>query len=494
MRSVLLCLFAALALVLALFQPEQDNHGFQFANIALCAIAASVFFLLRNRHAAHIWLTASFLFSLSYSIAHLNLPILRLVGIEVIMPIHSFIWSNEDVYNRSVSTSVCGLVFFFLGATISERSSHFQVSHRTATLYKSSFVPVLAASSFLLFLASSGSFILGYYTGTNASPVASYWYKLFKIAFSAYIIIKVTNYFQLRDRITGFRQYLGHLGIPLLALLISFIVIFLRAGDRAPILYFLLLTFGPYLASSSRLGNLRAISLGVVAMFALSVIGTVRQARFSGASLYDRLGEILPSSSILHNTSFMFDRPILFGHTLELAASIRALNHVLSEVPDQYDYGHGTFALSQIASVVPGLGGFVNSLLFGGDSKMDGSANFVTYLIQGQSPTSGDGTTVTADLYLDFGLLGVIVGLFLFGLFIGRFEGKLRSGSQSITFVWVCILAYFANSIYLPRSSLLLELSNAVLSYVLIMLATRRWSVAPASLNTLQKNRSSGSG
>ena len=56
------------------------------------------------------------------------------------------------------------------------------------------------------------------------------------------------------------------------------------------------------------------------------------------------------------------------------------------------------------------------------DWKYDGSANFITYLIQGNDPSYGDGTSASADLYLDFGGYGVFFGLFIFGLLFQFFD------------------------------------------------------------------------
>ena len=59
--------------------------------------------------------------------------------------------------------------------------------------------------------------------------------------------------------------------------------------------------------------------------------------------------------------------------------------------------------MQHLLNIVPFVSGLVQKNIFDYDKKFDGSANFITYLIQGEKPRYGDGTSVVADLYLDFG-------------------------------------------------------------------------------------------
>jgi hypothetical protein len=316
--------------------------------------------------------------------------------------------------------------------------------------------------------------MVGDYSGRGSLSISSYFYKIFKVSMTALVLMRVASFLSGEDRIKTFRAYVAHLGSPLLLTLLPFLLLSFIAGDRGPLIFFSLLTFGPYWARRNSIGLLGTAAITYTMALALSVLGAARQARFSGGSLLDRLASEIATTSPFYYHSYRFDQPVLFGHTLELAASVRVLNHVIASVPSEHDYGYGIFSIQQIASIVPGLGGFINKAFFDGDWRMDGSSNFVTYLIQGSHPTYGDGTSVTGELYLDFGILGVLAGLFLFGIAVGRTEYKIFSPPPWITFGWVFGITYFANSVYLARSSLLLEFSNVILVFLLLRYATRR--------------------
>jgi hypothetical protein len=472
-RAIILGTLTALATALAFTAPLEDALGYQAAFLGLSVAGVLTFFTLAADRRHPIWASISFLFTLSYFIVNLNIPFLRLFGTDVTESIHWFIWTDKDVFNKSVAVSSVGLLCFLLAVAIAKPRRQGRVP-QDRYAYSSKSIPALAVTSLILFLATSGTYALGDYSGIGSSSLSSYFYKMFKVSMTALILIKVAGFVALADQIRTFRAYLAHLGKPLLVTLVPFLLITFIAGDRGPLLFFALLTFGPYWARRSGLGFL-ATALAVYLMsMVFSILGAARQARFEGGNFFERIFNEIASGSVLYHQSFRFDEPVLFGHTIELATSVRVLNHVIANVPSIHDYGFGVFAIQQIASIVPGLSGIINKIFFNGDWKMDGSANFVTYLIQGAHPQYGDGTSVTGELYLDFGIYGVMFGLFLFGLLVGRHENNLFANSGRITFGWVFCMSYFANALYLARSSLLLELSNVILVFLLLKFATRR--------------------
>ena len=72
-------------------------------------------------------------------------------------------------------------------------------------------------------------------------------------------------------------------------------------------------------------------------------------------------------------------------------------------ISDINDYFFGYFQIRQIVSCIPGAGGIFLKIFGDNNKKYNGSSGYITYLIQGDYPKYGDGTSVTADLYLDFG-------------------------------------------------------------------------------------------
>ena len=141
----------------------------------------------------------------------------------------------------------------------------------------------------------------------------------------------------------------------------------------------------------------------------------------------------------------------------------------MANVPSKYDYHYGYFQMEQIVSSIPFLSGFYNKYVGKGHKKYDGSSNFITYLIQGDDPKYGDGRSSTADLYLDFGVYGVIVGLFLFGIFASRADFTLTYGGSVSLFFWLTALIYLTGAFYIGRSSILIFLQRIFQVYFFLL-------------------------
>src|SRR5690606_7865909 len=91
------------------------------------------------------------------------------------------------------------------------------------------------------------------------------------------------------------------------------------------------------------------------------------------------------------------------------------------------------------------------SQLPGYDTTYFATANFVTYLGFGNNPPYGLGTNLIGGLYLSFGLIGVVVIMFLFGRFVAFVDSKSNT-SFIYLFIYLVLLSY---AISLPRTELL---------------------------------------
>ena len=128
------------------------------------------------------------------------------------------------------------------------------------------------------------------------------------------------------------------------------------------------------------------------------------------------------------------------------------------------------FQFQHLASSIPFLSGITLNYIFDYDNRFDGSANLITYFIQGKDPNYGDGTSINADLYLDFGLYGPIFGLFILGFFFSRWDKILISNSK-ITFInWIFIMIFFSGSIYLSRAAIGYFIQEIIQIYIVFFL------------------------
>ena len=200
----------------------------------------------------------------------------------------------------------------------------------------------------------------------------------------------------------------------------------------------------------------------ILGSIVLSLIGESR-TRSSSDSYLDRL-----SNSAESTKTYYFSTGTPVDSFINLATSERALNHIVLQVPESYDYFYGLNQFQYLLSVFPGLGGVFFHLVLDGDIKKQGSAMFTSYLIQDGDIKYGDGTSIISDLYLDFGWPGVMIIMFSFGRLLARYEIILHTPVQMKLFPFVFIIVYFSQALYLSRSALLLNIGSVVMIYLII--------------------------
>src|SRR5690606_713028 len=113
------------------------------------------------------------------------------------------------------------------------------------------------------------------------------------------------------------------------------------------------------------------------------------------------------------------DQTSFFGFTEELAQSVRILFRATSIFPYNQDYLYGQTMIIDISSFVPFLSRYiVDNLSI--PPEYTSSTRFFTIQGQGYSYTYGEGSEIIADIYINFGFLGVVLFFSIFGLFISK--------------------------------------------------------------------------
>lgn len=469
--QIIILLIFIITLIIYSATPIMPDKDYQFSMIVIAFSSTFFYFsIIKERYGSLYWFSLSSIFILGYFIVFYQISILDFFDYRVPPIFEVFVWADKSVINKSIGISTLGLLSFY-SSTIFYLHANSNNSNSNST-YESinsiSFITFFIYLFYILFILNSGSYIYGEYTPDDASGLSSYFYKLFKITLSAAIIVRISFITSLNIDRLSIREYLSHFPKSLLIILFWHILFSLFVGDRGPVIFLLILVFGIYFIRWGKIKFYKMIIYLFIFTFIMTMIGEIRQNRNSGESYSDRLISSITGVEDINKSSKKFDVLVPGDKTIELALSIRTLNHSIYNVPEKYDFMYGLYQLKNLYSVIPGLSGKLNQLIFNGEKKYDGSSNFITFLIQGNNPVSGVGSSIVADLYLDFGVYGVVIGLFIFGLFVTNNEYKLFVGYQSTNFLWIATLMYFANSLYMNRSTILLEFSNIILVYLLI--------------------------
>jgi len=417
--------------------------------ILIPSIAILFYFLntANKEDANKYYLNFSLLFLFGYIIVHFQYYFDYILG--YIDDSYLFIWINPAIVTKSLFLSGSGLLSFLIGYNLFERRKlvNFVVKPNAVDIEKS--VTILKLISFILltiyFFTVDPLYFLGFYGHIIFQPITEYSILIFQIITIVIIVQHNQNLFSRDVKNITFFTYLKTMGFSYIFLILIYLISVILSGDRGPVITFSLAFLGGYLYVTKRKLKIRyIIIILLIGSFFMSILGIARSLDKS----YDFSDRIIDSMELfgIHSNS-------ISPFTLELAGSVRTLHASVDYVPNNYPHSLGRFQLNQVISVIP----FISSIIPDLDSevKYRGTSSFITWIIQGDDPWSGTGTTMIADLYIDFSIFGVVVGMFLFGIFVLYSEKKMLSNSYESPYLQILILLYFSNSIYISRSSIL---------------------------------------
>lgn len=465
--SLIIALFSLLITILILSYIDIEPNGIVYKYSLLIVAINAVLFIFNIIRKGVGLLSFSFIFLLGYIVLHFQVVGLELLGYKMPSYTYNLFWGDDSVKNKSVLYAALGIISYFIGYYFS--SDNLSNKNKSLETENVSFLIFGAYVTYILFFVGSGSYIQGDYSAEGASGVSSYFFKLFNAMLIASIIVKLTAFTNCYDKrkLTLF-QYLMVFGKPTLFLTLWHMSFSLYVGDRGVVLTFGLMLVSLYYIRVKELSLIKAFAYIFILASVLTIVGEARQSRHTNENLLSRL---TTATNDIEGNSKWYNERVLGNSTLELALSMRTFNHTIYNIPSQYEYQYGLFQAQKLVAIIPGLSKYYNDFLYDGDNKYNGTSNFITYLIQGNNPTYGDGTSINADLYLDFGIFGVFCGLLILGYFIGCNEKRLTTGAQcSTSFCWIAIIVFLSKSLYLSRSSILFEVSNMILILFFIMI------------------------
>jgi len=392
------------------------------------------FYLLRKDRN---WFRIDVLFLLGFCIVHFQWPVM--IAYSGIFPQRSSdICLYSEFMNYGTWLSSIGGLAWLVGYSYLPLKS---VKQNYNNSYNYSRLSLVTVVIFVVFILTAGkSYLSGeVYRSRFGSHmpggVGAYFGSLCGIA-----ILVLTAFIILNSRtkyIDSISSWFIRLEKSYLLLFFLYILLFLSIGDRGAAIK-IVLTFLVLFGQLVRPIKLKEFFIIVfLGAFILTIIGLGRGADEGESMLIAGYRKIELSSG--------------YNVTLELASSARTLYKSLSHVPMQHDFFYGKLWLSRWLAVIPFSQRFY--LEFTDDIPHElGSPSYITYISQGLYPTSGEGITLVADIYLNFGKYGVVFFLFPLGLFFKKIRNEMLF-LQNI--YWLVILAIMASqSLFICRASL----------------------------------------
>ena len=423
------------------------------------ALLICILFLFKNEKNENIrivFFRPSFLFIFAYVIVFFQRPFDYSLG-------YSFSYTqigDLGYMMTSLKWSLIGLCLFCIGYQYESKRKNIKKCNNIPYVVNPIFYAVLSSIMIgLVFLLVPREVLMGGYSNdmlTNAS-IYNYlasWSNMILIAYIVQFTInaKVTHAYDNCSLI----EYLKGIGIWQNMNVLVYSLIVLNVGDRGPIIVLAFAYYISYIIVTKR--NLSKVKLTLflcLGIFLSSLLGDTKKFRDNNTIL-DRL------TTVFENKSSKEEKQSFLPATDQLASSYCCLPIALQLVPEQDDYTYGISTIGDVISSIPFSGRFI--------PLPQSSSSRISEFAMGKDFTFGLGTNCIAALYMDGGFLLIVIGMFIFGILLRKFEVCVFSDTISSFFTFCMAFYFLTRVIYIPRSTLLSPFKYAFWMYIMMFI------------------------
>ena len=421
-------------------------------SLGFFAVALIVHLFQRNKN----WFRLDIFFILGYAIFHFQWA--AMLSIHDMTPQYPTFIMLRHYVNYGTWISVVGIIAWFFGYSfknykIEEKEKDNKFIFKIG--YKKVFLFTMLL--FALFVITAGRSYLNaelYKGGKGATSSSMYVLLLLSISTSILIVSVILNRNQKSKLLSWFmksdKRVLGFIAI--------YALFFLYVGDRGGAIQVVFIFLTVFSSIVRPIVFKEFLLIVVSGAIILTFIGMGR-----GEDGDKNILEAGAEKTELNNG---------YDLTMELANSARTLYMSLGNIPKRRDYFYGKLWLSKALAIVP----FSNSiyLKISKDKRYYiSSSSYITYLRFGEYNKSGEGTSLVADIYLNFSLLGVLFFMFLLGIVIRRFQYELELNRN---FYWIISAAIFSGFVfYISRDSLFSSV-RAIIWGIIVAVLLVEWN------------------
>ncbi len=350
---------------------------------------------------------------------------------------------NEDVISRSTSLSLLGIHAYFLGSVFHNpfRKMKKQLSSK---IISTQVIYIIAVIFFLIYICLGGySNLRNLYEGgeETGNSIANYFYLFCCTCIFSIIAIWFNNaYCRNKERIDlksfPMYQFLFVLG---------FVFLIIATGSRTIPLQIIMIFGGLYTLLYKKMTFFQTficLLLGGVLMFFVV---------------------LMRSHDGIEITSFA---DIVMDLVVNNRNTFIAVDYV-----DKNGITWGVSMLSNVVAPIPFLQQIIYNV-FNLTPDMGASSLLITKLTLGNVGSLGMGTNIIADLYIAFGVGGVVIMMFVLGYFISYLLGMVKKNSYALI-AYAIMISY---SVYLVRAEYFFFL-RSLLWCMIIMNIVRHHSV-----------------
>lgn len=332
-----------------------------------------------------------------------------------------------DYTNPSIIACTIGLIAFMMAFNRKSRQKRPRVFKTyTRKQYRRLFgilLPLLLVLSGLFYVTGFAQFVSDAYNGSDTGDSTTdgiYFLVFFFFAIiSALVVIYYSRYKKLRPGMIGFLIFCA-----------AFSALLLISGDRNTFFLLAIILGGGYYTYLNKIGLVKIAVFVAGALFLYQIIEISRTAdkRSVGAII-----EAIEKGDTKNGSSTEdLDESSFTNTTI-------ATRFAFLGVPTRHDYFYGKFKIIGLGGIIP----YSRALYVSKNDPYTSSSDFLTAAM---GSSFSVGSSIIADAYTDFGLIGVIGIMYLLGAIAKYIQTKAQYNPNSIKWhvVYLLTLGTFA--------------------------------------------------
>lgn len=343
-----------------------------------------------------IYLRHSVIFISGYLIVFFQRAVDFSLGIfDEFSPSVKLLWADvPHVVSKAAALSLLGLSAFLFGY-------HFCKSSKMGSpkfVYRFKYKKELVFSAFLLIALYVSMTGIGDFSKSEEAENIGY----LMVAQAVFLAIIVIYSYEYKHKFHCEEFKVKNFVFPL-SLIVFYIFVYLATGNRGGAIKTCIMLLAAYVyIVKDKVNYKRTVFFFICGALAITLVGIVRTMTTKDANDVATLLSATETVSPL---------------TVELSGSVNTVHLALANVPLKRDYDYGLSFFSGFTVLIPGLSRITD---FG-----ENSGDIITKMYFGDDLPGwswGFGSSAIADVYLSYGLIGVLLIFFIFGCFIHYLE------------------------------------------------------------------------
>lgn len=417
-------IFLISSIIFYIYAPSSMNKEYMFIEVALSLFFTINFFIKTRKNSRMGVFSHSHIFIVIFLIVFYQFYIDYILGF--IDTSEKRTWINTSIVAKSLGLCNIAISSFLLGYKYQLYKhivrSNFHATPQTTIFPEKKFLCNIGYCMLAYFIitADDGFFRSGYLTSEGQLDAS---FGIMVILQSVMITVFSLYCIEYKNNYNG-ESIINHFKRPGILVCIYAIAIILSGRRTEALRVVIMLLFAYIYVSGNKLNIKKTLAYLFVGVILTSVFGAIR-------------GE---GQSFSQGIEFLTSNNTISPFTKELAGSINTVHIAMDNVPEIIPYNYGITFFASFALLVPGLDRLITYLM-PNEIALNSSTQIANMYWGGSDWGYGTGSSIVADVYISFGVIGVVIVFLLIGRLFRKLE-EITTNSNNIYMFAMCIGVY----------------------------------------------------